>query len=80
MSEVVVYSAPWCAGCKTVKKFLEENSIDYTEVNIDTKEGMTIAKDVGIKNIPATFVNSVRFDGSKIETLNKIVEVLGGSE
>ena len=30
-----VYSAPWCPDCRRLKGILNDNSIDYTEIDID---------------------------------------------
>jgi mycoredoxin len=35
---VTLYSAPWCGYCRIAKRFLTENSVFYTEINIDEDE------------------------------------------
>jgi mycoredoxin len=35
---VTLYSAPWCGYCRIAKRFLDENNVAYTEVNIDEDE------------------------------------------
>ena len=32
---VTLYSAPWCAYCRIAKRFLDEQGVPYTEINID---------------------------------------------
>ena len=32
---VTLYSAPWCAYCRIAKRFLDEQGVAYTEINID---------------------------------------------
>jgi len=77
MTSVVVYSAPWCAGCKVVKKFLDEYCIEFEEIDITTSEGGQKAKELGIKSIPVTYMfNGSVFVGSKPETLKAILEVI----
>lgn len=73
MREVVVYSAPWCAGCKTLKASLSEAGVEFTEVDIDTPEGMTKAKELGIKSIPVTTIGDLKYIGSKVETIKEII-------
>lgn len=73
MKGVVVYSAPWCAGCKTLKAALSGASIEFAEVDIDTPEGMTKAKELGIKNIPVTTIGDLKYIGSKVETIKEII-------
>lgn len=34
MPEVKVYSTPTCPWCKRAKKFMEDNSIPYKDVNV----------------------------------------------
>lgn len=72
--KVVVYSASWCVGCKTIKKILEQNYVDYQEIDIDTDEGMRMAKDLGIRNIPVTFIGDGRFVGSSPEVIQRILK------
>lgn len=71
---IEVFSASWCSGCKTVKKVLSEKGVEFTEVDIDTEEGMLKAKGLGIRNIPVTFVGGQRFVGSTPETIKLIIE------
>ena len=35
MSEVTVYSAPWCPHCKRVKRFLAAHRMRYAQVDIE---------------------------------------------
>lgn len=71
---IEVFSASWCQGCKTVKKVLSEKGVEFTEVDIDTEDGMLKAKELGIRNIPVTFVNGEKFVGSTPETIKLIIE------
>jgi glutaredoxin len=32
--EVILYCTPWCGACRTARKYLDEHSIQYVEVNI----------------------------------------------
>jgi glutaredoxin len=36
MKTLYVYTRPACSGCAAVKKFLDEMSIPYVEVDVDT--------------------------------------------
>lgn len=80
MKAVEVYSSPWCAGCKTIKKVLTEKNINFVEVDITTTEGGDKAKNMLIKNIPVTLVGDkeqTMFVGSKPETIKQILEAIG---
>jgi mycoredoxin len=35
---VTLYSAPWCGYCHIAKRFLDEQGVPYTEINIDEDE------------------------------------------
>ena len=37
MDKIVIYSADWCSGCVSAKRFLEEKNIPYEEINIDSQ-------------------------------------------
>jgi mycoredoxin len=37
-STVTLYSAPWCGYCRIAKRFLDEQGVSYTEINIDEDE------------------------------------------
>jgi glutaredoxin len=36
---VIVYSASWCADCREAKRFLQQYSIPYSEIDIETTPG-----------------------------------------
>jgi glutaredoxin len=78
MREVVVYSAPWCSGCKTLKAALSNAGIEFTEVDIDTPKGMTKARELSIKSIPVTTIGELKYIGSKVETVKEIIFHLEG--
>lgn len=69
-----MYSASWCAGCKTIKKVLMDSGVDFSEVDIDTEEGMLKARTLGIRNIPVTFINGNKFVGSTPQTIDVILK------
>ncbi len=38
MDRITVYSTQWCSDCRVAKRFLKENKITFTEVDIDKDE------------------------------------------
>lgn len=38
MPNVILYSAPWCGYCRRTKRFLDEQQVPYTEINVDEDE------------------------------------------
>jgi len=37
MDKIVIYSADWCSGGVSAKRFLDEKNIPYEEINIDSQ-------------------------------------------
>lgn len=68
--EVKIVSAAWCAPCKALKPVLqglcEDNSLSYTEYDLDSKEGGEFASQHGVRGVPTVFVVE---DGKIINTL-----------
>ena len=60
--KVIVYSAPWCAPCKQVKKFLKDNKIEYTLIDIDEEP----EKVRDIMSVP-----TIDIDGERIVGFNE---------
>jgi glutaredoxin len=52
--ELLVYSASWCRDCRTAKRFLEQHSIPFKEIDIDTTPGAAdeVFANVGKRAIP----------------------------
>ena len=67
----VLIGATWCAPCKRVKNFLDNKSIDYTYVDIDTDEGLALAKDWSVRSVP-----SMSIGGKVVSGDSKIMEML----
>jgi len=71
MSSVLI-GAEWCNPCKRVKSFLDNRGIDYVYVDVDTEEGMGLAKDWSIRTVP-----SMEVDGNIIVGEDKIIGAFG---
>lgn len=54
--ELLVFSAPWCYGCKVLKKNLEENNIPFKEINVDEDKNSELVSKWSIKGLPTTLV------------------------
>ena len=54
MSKILLFSAPWCSACKSLKLELERVSSGplYEEVDADTEEGSALVKTYGIRGLP----------------------------
>ena len=73
-SHVIIYSAAWCAFCKTEKQYLEHLGVPFTVRDIETDEGAMdelLAKvGGGTSSVPVTDIAGaiVRgFDRAKID-------------
>jgi mycoredoxin len=51
---VTIYSATWCRDCREAKRFLDEYSIPYTEIDIEATPGAAeeVYRQVGKRAIP----------------------------
>jgi len=51
---LLVYSARWCPDCRTAKRFLDEHSIPYTEIDIERTPGAAeeVIRHAGKRAIP----------------------------
>ncbi len=58
MSKVVLYSAEWCGYCKTLKKYLDRDNVDYELRDVDDPQIRLEMnqKTRGNQTIPVVFV------------------------
>jgi len=77
-ASVIIYSAPWCAFCKTEKQYLEHLGVAYTERDIEEDDGAMdelLAKVGGeASSVPVTDIDGViirGFDRAKIDATLK---------
>jgi glutaredoxin-like YruB-family protein len=71
---VTVYTTPSCSWCTTVKRHLQENGIQYREVNVaaDQKAAEEMVRKSGQQGVPQTEINGqiiVGFDKTRINSL-----------
>ena len=52
--ELLLYSAYWCRDCRAAKRFLEQHSIPYQEIDIENTPGAAeqVIANVGKRAIP----------------------------
>ena len=67
--EVKVYSTPTCPYCKIVKKFLEDNSISYRDLNVAEDKA---ALDDIIKRSGQMGVPVIDIDGDLVIGFNQV--------
>lgn len=71
---VIVYSTPTCSWCKTLKSYLREHKIRYTDIDVsrDQKAATEMANRSGQQGVPQTDINGqiiVGFDKTRINSL-----------
>ncbi|MCK4919466.1 MAG: hypothetical protein KAS71_00380 [Bacteroidales bacterium] len=71
---VIVYSTPTCTWCTTIKTYLRENKIRFTDIDVSKNQAAAEAmvKKSGQQGVPQTEINGqiiVGFDKQKINTL-----------
>lgn len=74
---VKIYSTEWCHFCKEVKKFLEENNIEFEEIDVgkDQKAAQEMVEKSGQMGVPVLDINGeiiVGFDKAKIKKALKL--------
>ena len=66
MKNITVYSGPMCGYCDAAKRLLERNKLEYTEIDISTKEGIRdemTKKANGRRTIPQIFFDNYHVGG-----------------
>ena len=66
MKNITVYSGPMCNFCDAAKRLLARNNLDYTEIDISTKEGLReemTKKANGRRTIPQIFFDDHHVGG-----------------
>lgn len=69
---VTIYSAPWCAFCKTEKQYLEHLGVAFSVRDIEEDEGAMeeLVEKSGQQSIPVTDIDGIivkGFDRAKID-------------
>ena len=66
MKNITVYSGPMCNFCDAAKRLLVRNNLEYTEIDISTKEGLReemTKKANGRRTIPQIFFDDYHVGG-----------------
>lgn len=69
---VTIYSAPWCAFCKTEKQYLEHLGVAFTVRDIEEDAGAMeeLVEKSGQQSVPVTDIDGIiirGFDRAKID-------------
>ena len=77
MPKVIVYSTPTCPWCHKTKEFLEQKSIEFTDINVaeDKEAAQEMVKKSGQMGVPVIDIDGeivIGFDEEKLRELLKI--------
>ncbi len=58
MSQVTIYSTPWCAFCKAEKEFLDQKGVAYHDIDVeaDLVAAEEMIKKSGQLGVPVTVI------------------------
>lgn len=64
---VQVYATAWCPDCRAAKRFLNENGITYTEIDVDADPAASaeVVRRVGKRAIPQLVIDGEWFQPYK---------------
>lgn len=74
---VIVYTTPTCSWCTTLKTYLNENNIRYTEVNIasDPAKAEEMVRRSGQQGVPQTEIDGNMIVGFDKNRINELLEL-----
>ncbi len=80
MKNITVYSGPMCRYCDAAKKLLERNNLEFTDIDVSTKDGLRdemTKKANGRRTIPQIFFNDEHVGGyQELRDLEKSGQLL----
>ena len=83
MKNILIYTGPSCNFCDAAKRLLERNKLEYTEIDISTKEGIRdemTKKANGRRTIPQIFFNDEHIGGyqelRELEKTGRLISIL----
>lgn len=74
---VTVYSTPTCSWCNTLKSYLNEHRIKYTDIDVsrDQKAAEAMVKRSGQQGVPQTDINGEMIVGFNRERINQLLGI-----
>ncbi|MBS4462261.1 glutaredoxin-like protein NrdH [Aerococcaceae bacterium zg-B36] len=75
MKKVTVYSKPNCMQCNFTKKFLDDNAIDYTTINVyEDNSALEFVNELGFKSLPVVEIEGEEpFFGFRPDRLESLI-------
>ena len=74
---VTVYTTPTCSWCNTLKSWLKNNSINFSEVDVskDEKAAQDMVKRSGQQGVPQTDINGQMIVGFNQQKLKELLQI-----
>jgi glutaredoxin len=60
---VLIYATTWCRDCRLTKQFLDDNEIEYTEIDVDRdrEASAEVVRHVGKRAVPQLVIDGEWF-------------------
>ncbi|MBI3194180.1 MAG: glutaredoxin family protein [Ignavibacteriae bacterium] len=81
MKNIVVYTAEWCPDCRRAKRYLEDQKIFFSEIDIEETEGAAeqiIEWSGGRRVIPTFNINGTILHNPPLELLKEAIRQCHG--
>ena len=75
--QVIVYTTPACSWCTTLKTYLDQQQIQYREINVaaDTSAAEVMVRKSGQQGVPQTEINGQMIVGFDRARINQLLEI-----
>lgn len=75
MAEITVYSKPDCMQCEFAKRYLIDNDIPFSEINVfEDSKALTMLRDAGYSQMPVVDIEGEKHTGFRPDVLSKAVK------
>ena len=72
--KIVMYGADWCPYCKKLRTELNDNNVEFTEIDVDKSANKSrIVSTLEIDGYPAVWVGYTRVNGTNLKAINKVL-------
>ena len=75
MNKITVYSKPNCFRCEAAKKYLQNNGINFEEIDVfEDEKALQMLRDEGCSEMPVVDINGEKHTGFRPDVLAKVVK------
>jgi mycoredoxin len=75
-TSITMYSTPWCGYCRIAKRFLTENNVAFTEVNIEADEEAALRVEhfnQGNRTVPTFDIDGTMMTNPSVAQLRELL-------